>query len=432
MNAGSAPNPKAVGNHEMKALYGAMLFSEPETAFTITQMHEAMQSHIGSAWPDLHLFTGIQFCDRSFEPNDYTEHTITLNSQGRPARAHQVTALGVAQGLAEAGASLHWSDEFPLYSVQELIGRSAGRPQSQHTRLDIFRSMAALGFEATVRELSEHSKAPRVAAEIGRIMDSPTSVVTMETSQRIYDPTLVITNADYTGSRPFDHLKPETQVIYRVLGELAAAGISEVQCSTIVDKVLEQHPASIGAYVKKRVLQGISRSDNITALPGVALAPDGRGVLGDEASVVLIRQEARLAVRTLVETFDNLANNDAAHMYRETARELLDDPVAAHTLALKAKRFSPSYRAKIATKPVEEHVLDVVREEPTPVSMHTVTTAFRQMGLQQQKPYIATILKRLMDEGLIAVTEQNFDGAGRIHNHATCYKSVSTELATSE
>lgn len=431
----AAPALSGVGNHEAKSLL-AVGMSETGGWHSTGELNAILVESQGShpSWPRLAFNTGPQYCEASMANAGVAEFSVELDAHGNRKRYYRLTEYGETTGVEIARAAITWSVSEDRISVQGIFGQSS-RPHAErgvHPRYELLKSLVNRGGEASFEELRadfpeimrDQSLAGWLHPAAGYTGEKILEVISKQTG---HNPDVLIADPNYDdrGRRPFHMLQPETQAIYKALGELSQAGHTTVPVATVCERA-ERSRNGQGdldmAYLKKRLLQAKS-GVGVKPFPGITIVPPS-----DKASIkhngVRIVPSYLRSIKHLVGLVAAVesGNTDAAL----TTESIMGDTELCSQLMAKARNFSPRYQAHMRRLTSTQRIEHIFDEAPGRImTLEDVLLTLDQAGVSIKAHTVHTLLHNLQSEGLIQAVDLPFSPVARRRKHMAYRKTDS-------
>lgn len=381
-----------VCNHELKLLTGAVILTNPETAFSATSLLHTINNSQGDGDPAWKFKSTMlqQYCVNSFMPIDLVTKTEIEGQRGKPVIGYQAEPTDLEAKLGCFGSLFEWSLDHPNTSVQNVFGLTKSRTQvhSPEMRHRIYKVLITAGEGISMPDISRLFEGPRYGDEEGmnnqlrRMQELGLLNIKSILGK---NPGVAINHTRLSDSQRLEDERPHIRAVVS-----ACQQIRQGQTTTVNDIVVEalKIDASIdGVVLRHKIMDGINR-------PGKGYSwlerIDDRG---PQVTCVSFTPEAKGPITDLYERLETVKAGD--YGTSKAVEKILDDPNAFRALIAKAKRFSPRAHPKTSGKLLEAELTSIVTstggmtakevrealiaEHNRDISMSTVVTALRKM-----------------------------------------------------
>lgn len=379
----------------------------------LEEMEHTAQSDLATERASINAFVKDNFY--KVDAIEDSETTI-LRPSGHPITvpAYVLKEKAKELGIPLAGAILDWSYRHPDMSLKQVFGTSKGDKDVQsplrryYMLYDLITSPDNPRGPSTVRLAEQFgvgsSKGRLVAAN--RLVDF--GWLNKETISDTNNRQFEIVNPEYQtgrGKRPFDQLKPETQLTFNALKRASAVkqtwGVDEF--FAFIDEHYPDTDPKVLHAAKKNIRHALM--PDTTTLRGTI--QDASGKLYDDGGKVELKEPFQEAILELVAIIDAFCSGDqqAIAHGRAMAQQIVQNPQAFTTLFMKARETS-NYANQDPR--IDERIRTIIEGAGSLMTEHAIRSMYREETGRNITPVvIRESLARLVDRAAIVEVVDN-------------------------
>jgi hypothetical protein len=327
-----------VSGHEAKNLVAILFYSASDSAHSPAEITRALIEEQGAPAVWTPKSTSVKnYCSGSL--SQVAELVVPEDGAQKRWQANPLHAAG---RLSLAGFSTYWGLQFPNISLQDIYGEArSGRGQKYPAELrhklceTIFTVEGGLSI-FRLGELFPEEKYDRITNHVSQLVRSG---IIEKTTVYGENPEVLINETEFNSNafhRQFDHLRPETQALYRTIKDMQRGTILTLK--ELLDKAREIDPAIDTPLLRSRVLKALVFDD--TGYPGLRPATKTR-LSNDELTNLTIAPGAADAMVSLYKGVNDIRQGVGLKDYIEMAKSVLgSENQDFRTLIEKNRRFS--------------------------------------------------------------------------------------------